>query len=147
MVGAHSRCSSRLGVGFVLETGVETLQHTVQLFDKMLLVLVPCLMVALGFLQGLATGLLLALIHFVCMYSGLPIVRWQQTGLQLRSNTVRPMYANAVLDVRGHHNVVIGASRGRAAALSLVTLELGGRQLGSLVQRCRPCRASAQPTR
>ena len=69
-------------------------------------------MVALGFLQGLSAGLFLALVHFVCMYSYLPIVRWQQTGFQLRSNTVRPAQAVAILDVRGHHNISILSLQG-----------------------------------
>lgn len=101
-----------MGVGFVLDTGIDTMRHTSDHMDQALLVLVPTLMVALGFLQGLAAGLLLALVHFVILYSSLPIVRWQQTGGQLRSNTVRPMAHTDILDVRGHHNVSIVSLQG-----------------------------------
>ena len=66
----ESRCCSRfvvaafildMGVCFIVETGVETLRHTIDPVDKLLVVLVPAVMVTVEFLPGLATGLFIAL--------------------------------------------------------------------------------------
>ena len=58
-----------MGVGFVAGTGVETWRRTADPFDKLLLLLVPSLMLGLGFLPGLGAGLVLALLHFIIIYS------------------------------------------------------------------------------
>lgn len=52
-----------MGVGFILETGLETLRHTVDVVDKVLVVLVPVLMLTIGFLQGLFAGLVLGILR------------------------------------------------------------------------------------
>ena len=54
-----------MGVGFLMETGLETLRHTIDPIDKLLIFLVPTIMVTVEFLPGLATGLFVALCHFV----------------------------------------------------------------------------------
>jgi SulP family sulfate permease len=101
-----------MGVGFIMETGLQTLRHTIDPVDKLLVFLVPTIMVTVEFLPGLAVGLLIALGHFVVAYSELPIVRYQQTAAQLSSNTVRPLAHREVLDKFGHHNITVIALQG-----------------------------------
>ena len=57
-----------MGVSFVVETGIETLRHTIDPVDKLLVFLVPAIMISVEFLPGLATGLFVALCHFVFRY-------------------------------------------------------------------------------
>ena len=127
-----------MGVGFVLEAGVHTLRRTVSLFDQLMLALVPLLMLLLGFLPGLALGLVLALLHFIIIYSALPIVRWQQTGRELRSNTVRPMACAQALEVRAHHNITIISLQGFVMFGSVPQL---GDALDALLARRAACEA------
>ena len=101
-----------MGVSFIVEIGIETLRHTIDPIDRLLLFLVPTVMVTVEFLPGLATGLVIALCHFVLRYSDLPIVKYQQTAAQLSSNTVRPRAHREVLDRYGHHNITVIALQG-----------------------------------
>ena len=101
-----------MGVSFIVETGIETLRHTIDPIDKLLVVLVPTVMVTVEFLPGLATGLLIALCHFVVRYSDLPIVKYQQTAAQISSNTVRPISHREILNLYGHHNITVIALQG-----------------------------------
>jgi len=101
-----------MGMSFIMETGVETLRHTIDPIDKLLVFLVPLIMVTVEFLPGLATGLFIALCHFVVAYSDLPIVKYQQTAGQLSSNTVRPLAHRSILEKYGHHNITIIALQG-----------------------------------
>lgn len=66
----------------------------------------------------------------------MPLVRWQQTGLELRSNTVRPHACLAQLDRYGHHNVTIISLQGFLMFGSVPQL---GNALEALLARRAAC--------
>ena len=54
--------------------------------DALLVVLMTTLMMTVGFVEGLAAGLLIALLHFTVLYSRAPIVRFTSDGTVLQSH-------------------------------------------------------------
>ena len=95
-----------MGVGFASE-GAETLRHTVDPVDSGLILVMPALMLGVGFLPGLLVGLLVALLNFIVIYSRAPIVRFHRTGATLVSNTVRPYEHRQCLELHGRHAITI----------------------------------------
>ena len=69
-------------------------------------------------------------------HRSVPLVRWQQTGRELRSNTVRPHACLAQLDRHGHHNVTIISLQGFLMFGSVPQL---GEALEALLDRRAAC--------
>ena len=89
-----------IGIGFVKEWLVDGYRK----FGALEYSVIPIIMVVsifAGFLQGVLTGIVAAIILFVIKYSRIRIIRYQASGADLRSNLVRDVEQNAILKVLG----------------------------------------------
>ncbi|KAL1528416.1 hypothetical protein AB1Y20_009765 [Prymnesium parvum] len=90
-----------LGLHFVKESAIDLVQRSSDPVDWVIIVLMTFLMMGVGFVEGLSAGLLIALLHFVVLYSRAPIVRFISDGTMLQSNTVRPHRHRVYLNESG----------------------------------------------
>lgn len=89
-----------IGIGFVKTWLVEGYRK----FGALEYSVIPIIMVVsifAGFLQGVLTGIVAAIILFVIKYSRIRIIRYQVSGADLRSNLVRDGEQNALLKAYG----------------------------------------------
>ena len=85
-----------LTAGFVLFLGIELLQKWIvdtrrqlPLSEWLIVVLILMTVAVIGFMEGLAVGLLVSIAVFVFKYSRLPVVRLHATGVERRSTVDR----------------------------------------------------------
>lgn len=85
-----------IGLGFVREWLIDGYKK----FGALEYSVIPIILVVsifAGFLQGVVTGIIAAIILFVIKYSRIKIIRYQASGADLRSNIVRDAEQNAIL--------------------------------------------------
>ncbi len=82
--------------GFVLFLGIELMKewfvdtrHRLPLSEWLIVVVILLVIAFVGFMEGLAVGLLVSSAVFVFKYSRLPVVRLRATGVERRSNVDR----------------------------------------------------------
>ncbi|MEW9835809.1 cyclic nucleotide-binding domain-containing protein [Mesorhizobium marinum] len=89
-----------LGVGLLLEWLVAT-RRELPLVEWLIVVLIMLAIAVVGFLEGLAVGLLVSIAVFVFNYSRLPVVRLNTSGVEHRSSVDRSSSASRLLSRHG----------------------------------------------
>jgi SulP family sulfate permease len=90
-----------LGLGFLIEW-VYDAWFTLPRIDYLLVVLILVVIGAVGFLQGVGLGVVVAVILFVVDYSRIGVVKHQLSGISHRSNVERPRLYRQLLRRKGH---------------------------------------------
>lgn len=89
-----------IGLGFVRDWLIDGIKK----FGIVEYSVIPCILVVTifaGFLQGVVTGIVAAIILFVIKYSRTQVIRYQATGTELRSNITRDAKQNQLLQQHG----------------------------------------------
>jgi len=104
-----SRIPVFLTSGFVLYLGLEMLKHWVvdtrrqlPVSEWVIVIAILAAVATIGFLEGMAAGLLISVVVFVFNYSRLPVVRMASTGTEHRSTVDRSPAAMEFLSRHGN---------------------------------------------
>ena len=95
-----------LGISFLVEWLYDT-RHNTQLHDYLLIILILVSVVAIGFLSGVAIGILVSVILFVISYSKVHVIRHQLNGCNFHSNVERPPHEKRLLRIYGKQNLIL----------------------------------------
>jgi sulfate permease, SulP family len=90
-----------LGIAFLTEWVVDG-RRTLPRTDHAVVILIVVVIATIGFLEGVATGLLAAVVLFIRSASRIPLVRRRVDGTTYRSHVERPPEATAAIDRLGH---------------------------------------------
>ena len=89
-----------IGLGFIMDWLIGGYKK----FGPLEYSVIPIILVVsifAGFLQGVVTGVVASIVLFVIKYSRIKVIRYQATGADLRSNLVRDVEQNTVLNKFG----------------------------------------------
>lgn len=89
-----------LGLSFLIEWAVQT-WFTLPKIDFAIIWLILIIIATVGFLQGVAVGIVAAVIMFVISYSRTEVVRHELTGANYQSQVTRPPEQRQILDKQG----------------------------------------------
>lgn len=89
-----------LGIGLLMEWLVAT-RRELPVIEWLIVVVILLAIALIGFLQGLAVGLLVSIAVFVFNYSRLPVVRLNTSGIEHRSSVDRSSQASRLLSRHG----------------------------------------------
>lgn len=89
-----------LGLAFLHEWIYEA-WFTFPKLDYGIIVLIVIVIVTVGFLEGVAVGILAAIVLFVINYSRINIIRHVLTGAEYQSRATRPLLHQRILEQRG----------------------------------------------
>lgn len=89
-----------LGIGLLMEWLVAT-RRELPVIEWLIVVVILLSIALIGFLQGLAVGLMVSIAVFVFNYSRLPVVRLNTSGIEHRSSVDRSSQASRLLSRHG----------------------------------------------
>ncbi len=95
-----------LGLNFLVEWGYQT-WFTIPKIDFAIIWLVLLVIATVGFMPGVAVGLVAAVIMFVISYSQTEVVRHELTGNNYHSLIPRQPYQRKILDMHGEHLYIL----------------------------------------
>lgn len=97
-----------LAAGFILFIGLDMLmewlvatRRKLPLAEWLIVVFILACVIFIGFLEGIAVGLVVSVILFVFSYARLPIIRAEGNGIDFRSTVARSTSAARFLDSQG----------------------------------------------
>ncbi|NND81547.1 MAG: SLC26A/SulP transporter family protein [Gammaproteobacteria bacterium] len=90
-----------IGLGFVSEWLIDGYKKF-GAFEYSVIPIILLVSVFAGFLQSIVAGIVAAIVLFVIKYSRINIIRYQASGVDIRSNLVRDQTQNAILQKHGN---------------------------------------------
>ena len=92
-----------VGIGFLNDWLVQSARKLSSI-DMAIIIAILAVVEAIGFLEGVAVGLVIAVIHFVITYSRISAIRHSLSGREVRSTIERPPGHEQVLSESATHS-------------------------------------------